>query len=121
MCRCLKTVLFMSFLIFDCISSAPSVSFVSTKPKSDDVETKLNDFLSEYYDNIVIKMKHSETNTKKGEKTSRSVNIYDTMQGDQPVAENTISQNIQTVSTNVSYPGETNISNPEYLKAMREM
>lgn len=117
MCRLFKSVLYMNILFFNYILSAPSVSFVPSR-SNDVYDVKLNEFLSEYYDKFI---KNSANPVKTTEKTSRNVDIYETMQGDQPVGENTISQNLQGISMNFTNRRDGNLTNPEYVKAMRDM
>lgn len=111
--RHLKTLVLLNILISYSVFSAPSVSFIPKNTENEDVEIKLEKMLNEYYDKFI-------RNTEKPNKKNEEVDIYNLMQGDQPV-ENTISQNIQTPSTNYSYQGGTNLSDPQYAKAMRDM
>lgn len=115
MCRSVLTLLILNIVIVDLTVSAPSVSFVPTKTDTEDLESKLSTFLSDYYDKFVKDVENVQ------EKSSKNVDIYDTMQGDQPTMENNINQGAQILPANATYQGDSNMSNPEYVKVMREM
>lgn len=113
----LRILFLMITLIFHPIFSAPSVSFIPKQTKAEDVERKLEKILREYYEKIV---ENIENLNRKTEKANEKEDIYDTMQGDQPV-ENTINQNIEIGTSNYSYQGGMNLSDPQYSKVMRDM
>lgn len=111
----------MNIFIFDCIFAAPSVSFIPIKSKSEDPEKKLNHFLGEFYENFIntnsAKNYNNEHLEKYTEKIAKNEDIYETMQGDQPVVENSINQNTQQISRNFTYKADTNLADPAYVKA----
>lgn len=115
MCCYIQIFFLLNTLIFNPIFCAPSVSFIPKQTEAE--ETKLKKILNEYYEKFV---ENGENLDKKTEKINENPYMYDTMQGDQPV-ENTISQNINTASTNYSYQGGTNLSHLQYTKTMRDM
>lgn len=121
MCQNLKAVIFLNIFIFEYIFAAPSVSFVPMDSKSEEAEKKLNHFLGKFYDNVIKNNLTRNTSNDHLERYSENDDIYDTMQGDQPVAENSINQNTQQISRNFTYQVDTKLPDVEYRKAMRNM
>lgn len=104
MCLRLKFILFLNFIASSHIFAAPSIS--RTLNKKIGVDKSLEQFLSTYYDEFVHKPKKN-INT----------DIYDTMQGDEPVRENNI-QNSESAPTKNGI--NSTLADAEYVRVMRD-